>query len=671
MLLYRLECTLAEKMENQNESSRDAAARAQVNCCVTARFNDGIARSGAVFSYCIRQNTLYAAVALKKMEPALADGLAADYLAALGYAGSITARTEITLREFRLCLRQADRSDFIDDDDEFLMRIGLKDADSCVSGHDYPETVLTGSYDRAEAEQRARETLVSDAFLPELERIYAEGIPDIFHGHPVHYLLTGHSQKTLLDMRELLLHALLGAGRLVGRRCCTVDLAKDPSKCEDELSAAYATLSGGIVVLRLSVLNELNDRAMPCIEALAMLSRLIVKHRRDVLTIIECDQREGKLAELFAEELSGIALVRLEEDIVFAEQARQYLRRRAKWDAGTAKHAALCRLLGEEEKGYSRAELDELFEGWYDRYLRTELYPQYGALTRENASAVKKPRGSAIRELEDMIGLTEPKRIIREAIDFHKAQKLFADKGFCAGRPAMHMVFSGNPGTAKTTVARLFAQIMKDNGLLPVGKLVEVGRADLVGKYVGWTAQIVRDKFRAAKGSVLFIDEAYSLVEERGGLYGDEAINTIVQEMENARENTVVIFAGYTDKMREFIARNPGLRSRIAQQVDFPDYTADELMDIFAYALRQRERSADEAAFLKARAIFEDALRTPDFGNGRFVRTLVERAIVRQASRLMRMEPEAVTRSDALTLVADDFDAPSAPQNAERRLIGF
>ena len=148
---------------------------------------------------------------------------------------------------------------------------------------------------------------------------------------------------------------------------------------------------------------------------------------------------------------------------------------------------------------------------------------------------------------------------MEQALNFYKAQKLFKEKGLPDSRPAMHMVFTGNPGTAKTTVARLFAGIMKENQLLSEGRLFELGRSDLVGKYVGWTAQIVKEKFRKARGSVLFIDEAYSLLDGDSSLYGDEAINTIVQEMENCREDTVVIFAGYPREMEQFLSRNPGL----------------------------------------------------------------------------------------------------------------
>jgi SpoVK/Ycf46/Vps4 family AAA+-type ATPase len=133
------------------------------------------------------------------------------------------------------------------------------------------------------------------------------------------------------------------------------------------------------------------------------------------------------------------------------------------------------------------------------------------------------------------------------------------------------MIFTGNPGTAKTTVARLVAQILKENGILSNGNLYEVGRSNLVGKYVGHTAPLVRDAFNLAQGSVLFIDEAYSLVDDSPGSFGDEAINTIVQEMENRRDDMVVIFAGYPKPMEEFLNRNEGLRSRIAFHVAFDD----------------------------------------------------------------------------------------------------
>ena len=235
----------------------------------------------------------------------------------------------------------------------------------------------------------------------------------------------------------------------------------------------------------------------------------------------------------------------------------------------------------------------------------------------------------------------------------------------------MHMVFTGNPGTAKTTVARLFAEIMKDNGLLSKGNLYEVGRSDLVGKYVGWTAQIVKDKFRAARGSVLFIDEAYSLVEDKAGMYGDEAINTIVQEMENNRDNMVVIFAGYPDKMEDFLQRNPGLRSRIAFHVPFEDYNADELTSIADLIAQNMGMHFDSAAHKKLHAILEEARTSSDFGNGRYVRNLVEQSQMEHASRLIHMNYEEVTSEIMTTLCEQDIPMPERKEYLPKRRIGF
>jgi AAA+ superfamily predicted ATPase len=269
-----------------------------------------------------------------------------------------------------------------------------------------------------------------------------------------------------------------------------------------------------------------------------------------------------------------------------------------------------------------------------------------------------------------MIGLAEAKKVIKKAVDYFKVQKMFKDRGISENRPSMHMVFSGSPGTAKTTVARLFAKIMKDNGVLSVGGMVEVGRADVVGKYVGWTAQIVRNKFKEAKGSVLFIDEAYSLVDDRNGLYGDEAINTIVQDMENRREDIVVIFAGYTDKMEEFLQRTPGLRSRIAFHVPFDGYNADELLQILTLMAKKQSIKMDADVNDKLVPIVEKAMKDSDFGNGRYMRTLLEQARMNQASRLLTMETDSITKEDLVRLVADDFSEP--PQlHKEKKQIGF
>ena len=236
-----------------------------------------------------------------------------------------------------------------------------------------------------------------------------------------------------------------------------------------------------------------------------------------------------------------------------------------------------------------------------------------------------------------------------------------------------HMIFTGNPGTAKTTVARLLAEILKENGILKTGAFIECGRADLVGKYVGWTAQIVKEKFSQAQGGILFIDEAYSLVEDRGGLYGDEAINTIVQEMENKRGDVIVIFAGYPGKMKEFLAKNEGLRSRIAFHVDFPDYGSDELMGILEKMLLDKQYVMTSQAKAKAQQIFKQVCTRNEFGNGRFVRNLFEQAVNRQATRISESAEEEIGREKLFELQEIDLDVNIVKQYDKEQIrpIGF
>ena len=236
-------------------------------------------------------------------------------------------------------------------------------------------------------------------------------------------------------------------------------------------------------------------------------------------------------------------------------------------------------------------------------------------------------------ELQALVGIRAAKDQVKKILAFAKMRKAMEEKGEHLEPITMNMEFVGNPGTAKTTVARIVAGLLTEIGIIKTGEFIEVGRANLVAKYVGQTAPMVQNVFQRAKGGVLFIDEAYSLLEEGSGGFGDEAINMIVQEMENNRKDTIVIFAGYPDEMENFFLRNPGLRSRVPFRVRFDDYTTDELADICELEAGKRGFLIDINANEFIKEICESSTKNVESGNGRFCRNLVERAVLNFALR--------------------------------------
>lgn len=211
---------------------------------------------------------------------------------------------------------------------------------------------------------------------------------------------------------------------------------------------------------------------------------------------------------------------------------------------------------------------------------------------------------------------------------------------------------------------------MKDEAILSTGKFVEVGRADLVGQHVGHTAPLAKKKFRDAQGGVLFIDEAYSLCDCYENSFGDEAINTIVQEMENHRDDVIMIFAGYPEPMKQFLDRNPGMQSRIAFQIEFEDYTTEELCAITKLMLAKKQLTITEAAMSKLEGIYDVARKNSDYGNGRFVRKMLEEAEMNLAERIMGADSDSLTLEDVSTIKESDIPEYRAKE-CNKIAIGF
>jgi probable Rubsico expression protein CbbX len=267
--------------------------------------------------------------------------------------------------------------------------------------------------------------------------------------------------------------------------------------------------------------------------------------------------------------------------------------------------------------------------------------------------------GEVLDGLErELIGLAPVKSRIRDIAALLLVDKLRASLGLSAGAPSLHMSFTGNPGTGKTTVAMRMAQILHRLGYVRKGHLVSVTRDDLVGQYIGHTAPKTKEVLKRAMGGVLFIDEAYYLYRpENERDYGQEAIEILLQVMENQREDLVVIFAGYKDRMDTFFRSNPGMSSRVAHHIDFPDYTPAELHSISGLMLEQMQYRLSPAADAVLLEYIERRIQQPHFANARSVRNALDRARLRQASRLFEKRGGLLSKEDLMTIDAADIRA--------------
>ncbi|MDT0619488.1 CbbX protein [Salinisphaera sp. P385] len=256
-----------------------------------------------------------------------------------------------------------------------------------------------------------------------------------------------------------------------------------------------------------------------------------------------------------------------------------------------------------------------------------------------------------------LVGLKPVKTRIREIAALLVVDRVRRDFNLESGAPTLHMSFTGNPGTGKTTVAERMAEILHRLGYVREGHLVSVTRDDLVGQYIGHTAPKTKEVIKKAMGGVLFIDEAYYLYRpENERDYGQEAIEILLQVMENRRDDLVVILAGYGDRMQKFFTSNPGFRSRIAHHIDFPDYEPDELLAIGDIMLAEQSYHLSEDARTAFAEYVERRMQQPHFSNARSIRNALDRARLRQANRLFQ-RGGTITKGDLVTLTADDIRA--------------
>ncbi|WP_198299742.1 AAA family ATPase [Tumebacillus avium] len=290
----------------------------------------------------------------------------------------------------------------------------------------------------------------------------------------------------------------------------------------------------------------------------------------------------------------------------------------------------------------------------------------YSTLTAEDFHDSSLPDAETLddvlRDLDSLVGLEEVKRVVKQMSAVLAMEQKRSAYGLEDSPLTLHMAFTGNPGTGKTTVARLLGRILRVLGLLPKGHFVEASRKDLVAGYMGQTALKTGDKIREATGGILFIDEAYALARSKREEFGAEALATLIKEMEDKKDLLAVIFAGYTQEMEDLLKLNPGLKSRIRFHLHFPDYNASDLVEIVKRkAERSRYEITPEAEEKLWRCfIRECSLAGPDFGNGRLAENVLERAKINLSTRLAQMEGE-IDKTMLMTLTEDDFQFESGP----------
>jgi len=261
-------------------------------------------------------------------------------------------------------------------------------------------------------------------------------------------------------------------------------------------------------------------------------------------------------------------------------------------------------------------------------------------------------------QLNAMVGMEQVKAIVYEIYALLHISRMRQEMGLSQSSHVYHMIFKGNPGTGKTTIARIVAKLFQKMGVLSKGHLIEVERADLVGEYIGHTAQKTRDLIKKAMGGVLFIDEAYSLA--RGGEkdFGKEAIDTLVKHMEDSKNQFILILAGYPYEIEQFLLTNPGLPSRFPLIIDFPDYSTDQLMEIGELMMKERDYVLSQHAAFKLRQLIMQAKQTEQFSfsNARYVRNLLEKAVRQHAVRLMNHYPRGTpSKNELMSIRSEDI----------------
>ena len=700
MLAYKMNLTFAKPTSAICEVSAKRGKRTRLRCSADTdqpnweKFNQKLGREkkisplsifayqvdndGAKFSVLSRGQVITDTEAEESVKKAL-ESLKMN----LGHS-LVTDFQEITLKEFCNTLSIGEASGLLNIGYRLYGELGLSGVkeqldssrrrDGCQLNEYLPQLYFVG---KRQAMTHAKTIMGHTSLRDELGRIYAPCNRRCFVGHPAHYVIRAGSRQAARDIVDTLVTALYANKRLSSKRITYYSDFEPCSNMEQSMKALLSHTGNSSVVLEITG-RESSSRGRLLSgdrNLFEFLTDAIGKHCKETLFLLveitDGNQRE-KTTSLIDSLRGVVDLISISEGMGDAKETKAYLNYMAQ-SAGQNPfdEGEMAKIV--PEGTYTPTGAEPLFRTLAQNRLRQEFYPAYqdAAFCHDDMAKDGPNEEFCQAQLEKLVGLEEPKAMLRRVVAVHQMRKTRRERKMKGSRAALHMVFTGNPGSAKTTVARLLAGILKEKKFLSTGNFVECGRGDLVGKYVGWTAKIVKQKFQEAAGGVLFIDEAYSLLDDSNS-FGTEAINTIVQEMENHRDDVVVIFAGYPNKMHDFIESNEGLRSRIAAYLDFPDYNVDELVEILQLMAKERGYRLNKSIIRKCREYFGQVVKETNFGNGRYVRNLLEAAIMRQAERLTAETSEKVTRQRASCLSVKDFAPVKIEVRREkRRQVGF
>lgn len=586
---------------------------------------------------------------------------------------SLTKKKEVTLEEFR---REVKDSDYGACGRRIMEKLKIDFSYSLFNPLPFrlEEDILPkNKLSKTACKKRAKEILASKSFYEEIERIYSKENLKEYMGQPVHYMISAGDWGAARDMYELLLAALISNKRLISNR---VEILRNIEKnvyrdSEKRFQQIVGAAEGGAVIIELQSGDDMGQFASDFHEITKMMGTILEKQKKDTLFVfVEIMGKSLREGDAVNQILTKADVIQITEGSGTLQEAQKYLMELVdKVDFHTEDKSDAVEFLPKAES-YSVTDIFNAYNAWYGSGLKNHVYKAYKEKKSFQVTVTKK-ENRPYEKLQEMIGLAQIKTVVDEIIAASKVRRARERMGLNIESSSLHMMFSGNPGTAKTTVARLLAKILKEEDAIDSGKFVECGRQDLVGRYVGWTAPTVEAKFREAMGGILFIDEAYALVDD-GNTYGAEAINAITQMMENYRKDVIVIFAGYPNKMQKFLEQNEGLKSRIAFHLNFPDYTADELTDILSLMSREKDYQMEEEALDTCREIFSQAVQTENFGNGRYARNVLEQAILRQSNRIIQgAEGRKISKEELCLLKKEDFREVIQEKREETKKIGF